>query len=510
MSNVNHNETNENNSDFMDCIKNVAKEMAHSLKKTKFNNDVVVTEQSLGTKPEKRKSILDIELPENMMQSEKRNKSNNNINDIQANVVMFDRKESFVINDYNDLFSDDDIVKKVANSTNKDFYRKTKEGLLKKEKKLETLRNKKKEEDLSHFKNRPKINKLSQKINEKNLLETKPIQTRTQEIVEKKYLKIDKLKQIYREIEEMECSQITSRTNFNEKKFEEWLNKQSKWESKKKSKIVSTKKETERLETENMKSMYHPTIDKKSEKLIKSKVLASNSSYKNKELIYDKLYNLKDDKYNKIVQKLVDNIPTFTPIINKRLPNFNKAKQYKNYNNQKIEPNSNSLKTRYNSVEIRNNFDIIYEENDRNEGNYNSVKNQGVNTSMNSYYNPLNDYNSDIGEEEEPDLISRYRKALVINNNINNYNQNSEKRVKKEGHNCSFQEVENNDLLWQNSLVNIKNKQPNQQKQDLRNNSLYYKINVTNASAWDKKKENCIMYNPKNYNIKTLTNDSAK
>ena len=514
MRNGNQTDTKEYNSELIDCIKNVAKEMAHSLIKTKYNNDVVSTEHTSGQRSDIRRSILDIELPENVLQTENRNKPKNNpdnTNNKDINVVIFDKTDSLVNNDFNDLFNDDYNFKIVKTSMNKNLYEREMEGKLKKEKKLEMLRNKKKEENLSHIKNRLKINKLSQKINEKKQIDIKPIQNRAKEIEDKKYLKIDKLKQIYREIAETECSKITSSTQYDEKKFDDWLCKQSKWESNKKIKIETAKHENERLETENMKSMYHPNIDKKSEILMRSKVLTSESS-KNKESVYDKLYNLKDDKYNKINQRLVDSIPTFTPIINKHIPDFNKAKFYKRNNETKInETNDNRHRNHFNSVEFRNNYDVIDEESYRNEGNYGSSKNKGLNTSMiNQYYNPLKQDNAEIGEEEVPDLISRYRESFEMNDNTDNINKNTATKGNKKCLNRSYQE-ENNEQKWQDSIVNINKKQPIEPKNDLNNNNLLYKINVRNGPAWDQNKENCIIYNPKITNIKTsLTKHSAK
>ena len=122
------------------------------------------------------------------------------------------------------------------------------------------LRNKKNEEEMKHIKNKPKMSKLSKKIMEKKKCEIKPIHQRVNEIVDKKYLKVDKLKQIYRDIENSNSSRYS--TQFDEKKFEEWLNKQMKWELEKKSKIITVKEENERLETSINRCMYHPSIDK--------------------------------------------------------------------------------------------------------------------------------------------------------------------------------------------------------------------------------------------------------
>ena len=489
MSNGKNVDTNEYNCLLMECIKNVAKEMAHSLIKTKDNQDDECGEFD----SDNLKRIFDVELPKNVFQGDKRNKSNN-----------LDNKDNFF-----DDKNDDYDFKIVKNSMSKNVYERTIEGKLRKEKKLEMLRNKKKEEDLSHIKKRPKINLLSQKICEKNQNDTKPIQNRVQEIVDKKYLKIDKLKQQYRDIADWESSKITSCTHYDEKKFDEWLTKQSKWDSNKKNKIENSKQDNERLETENMKSMYHPNIDRKSEILMRSKILSTENS-KIKESVYDKLYNLKDEKYNKINQKLADSIPTFNPLINKQMPNFNKAKNCKTKNyTEKKEIKINRSKNNYNSVEIRNNLDVIYEDNQRKEDNYKNSKKNRLNASMLDTYNYPNK-ESNLVKEEVPDLISRYREALEINKNTNLFSKNFSNKAIKKSHNRSYQEV-SKDQASQNSIVKINKKQPNERKVELDNQNLLYKINVSNASAWNQNKENCIVYNPQISNIKTtIIKNSAK
>ena len=294
------------------------------------------------------------------------------------------------------------------------------------------LRNKKNEEEMKHIKNKPKMSKLSKKIMEKKKCEIKPIHQRVNEIVDKKYLKVDKLKQIYRDIENSNSSRYS--TQFDEKKFEEWLNKQMKWELEKKSKIITVKEENERLETSINRCMYHPSIDKNKEILVtKSKILNSeNSSKKSDESVYEKLYNLRDEKYNKLVKRLIESIPDFTPTINKNMPTYlnknkndTKSTNFSRYNrNSKKEIDIKKNRQHFKSVEERDIFHVIYEENNENEENdkngnyeisYKKHKNSGINTSINNNYdNPLKENESD-NQDHDLDLIAKYRKALQTN-----------------------------------------------------------------------------------------------
>ena len=497
--------------DLLECMKEVGKEMARSIKSFKNNNNISEMENDcvMQKKGDRKKSILDIVLPENYDLDKKRN---------QVNVVMMGKRESLVTSDYKDLFDEEnESHKKTKNSVNKSFFERKLEAEKRKEQKLETLRNKKKDEEIKHSKMKPKMNKLSQKIMEKKKLEIKPIHQRVNEIVDKKYLKIERLKQLYRDIENSECSRYS--TQFHEKKFEEWINKQMKWELEKKSKINTVKEENEKLETSIMRCMYHPSIDKNSEVLVtRSKILNSeHSSKKMDESVYEKLYNLKDDKYNKLVKRLVDSIPDFTPTINKNIPSFliNNQKNKKTTNftrfirNSNQETNINRHRQHFNSVDDRAKIDVIYEENNDNDNtlrkyNYGSTKSKNINTSyghedkrrvmnssmMNSFHNPLKeneeDYEEDKEEDDEEELIAKYRKALHGDDTIKIITRKDVKKkiavIKKDDSRKMSNDTEKVKTMHKIDIFDT-------------NNSIY-KINIRNSSAWDKDKVTNIMYNP--------------
>ena len=207
-----------------------------------------------------------------------------------------------------------------------------------------------------------------------------------------------------------------------------------KWELEKKSKIITVKEENERLETSINRCMYHPSIDKNKEILVtKSKILNSeNSSKKSDESVYEKLYNLRDEKYNKLVKRLIESIPDFTPTINKNMPTYlnknkndTKSTNFSRYNrNSKKEIDIKKNRQHFKSVEERDIFHVIYEENNENEENdkngnyeisYKKHKNSGINTSINNNYdNPLKENESD-NQDHDLDLIAKYRKALQTN-----------------------------------------------------------------------------------------------
>ena len=98
------------NNDLIECMKQFGKEMATSIKMMKNTNDVennVIFEK----KKEKRKSILDFELPE----IKKKNDA--------INVLILDKTEKTSIYNYQDLFGDDESSKNVKSTVNKSFLR---------------------------------------------------------------------------------------------------------------------------------------------------------------------------------------------------------------------------------------------------------------------------------------------------------------------------------------------------------------------------------------------------
>jgi hypothetical protein len=506
------------NNELFEVMREVGRELARSIRMKKLNPQKNEGKDlSVDKIEEHRKSVLDLILPENFDKEEKIKTVNETKND-KVNVIVMGKRPSISIDYYSNLFEENNgINKKVNTYANKSFYERKKDAIEKKEKKLEKLRNIKMEEELKHIKIKPKMNKTSQKIMEKKKNEIKPIQDRVNEIVDKKYLKIDRLKQIYIDIENSHCSKVISNSPFDERKFEEWLNRQMKWELEKKNKLESVKVEIEKLENSMMKSMYRPTIDRNSDMLVKSKVLNTEQNLKNKEeSIYDKLYNMKDEKYNKMVKRLVESIPSFTPTINKNIPNYLKqnrntenpfSTQFSKYNTNTYHTENAKSKRLNRSVEDQNTFSVIKEENDEEQcvsttiGNYVSnhvdSRPKGLNTSnrndvyktkgkilntsvMEQYKNSIHNYDSEIESHVESDYLARYRKALFDN-------KNKHILPKKMSENKSKAES-----ITQSNIENSRDQSLN--KIDLFDHN-HFRMSIKNALDWEKEKENNIVNN---------------
>lgn len=457
-------------SEVLDYIKELAKEMAQSIKKnTKGKNEAFnsILSNLEPQREEKKKSILDLPFDNNTKNSSGAKQATQETERVISHKVNISQS-----NKEDSLFFNDDMGKKVKPNKDKTFYDRKVDELARKEKKLEVLRNKKRLEEKSNFTQKPKIDKTSQKLMEKKQI--RPIHERVEEVMENKNLKLEKKKfEIKEKLQfESEASKLTSQpnNNYDEKKFEDWIKVNKKWEEKKKYKIENMKVENERIETEVSKSLYHPNIDKYSKILVESKVT--------NEPIYEKLYNKRDDKYTRVAQKIVENIPEFKPTVNKKLPKYlvkhmegKKGKHYHSVEEEDIEKDlsQNPKRTHYDSVHASNRKPRIEE----------------------------------VEEEDDNDLdlISKYKSALLREENLASSNLNKKTscgsnkqetiKNKKNGFNKSYDEE------LSNRLENANTRDPNPDKD---NKGYLYKINVRNNSSC-KPSENQLIYNPKFFGL---------
>ena len=467
------------NPELVNYIKTVGKELALSIKKTKKANLDVALRDVLyclnEPAEEKQKTMLDYQQNNEATYPNDKSRIRSVVNLRQTHEDNND--------DINNIFNPSK-----KNSKNKSFHDRKKDELIRKEKKLEIIKNKKRIEEQKNFKEKPQMAKNSQKIIDK-LSYKKPIYARTTEILKNRDQKVEKMKSMYSELKNIEEEEsigvIKLPTHYNENHFNEWRKTNDFWEKNKNEKIVKIKQENENLETETFKNLHHPSIDKRSELMVRSKVLNDE----NYAPIYDKLFNLHNEKPNKIHQLMLKNMPTFSPSINNKIPNFlqntlsNKITKNSSISNgrtsslQKNNTNSkNALNCSIDSLLLKNYNEIAFNKYSRNK----------INSSMTELYNnPL--INND---EEEP--VSRYRLALQLSK-FNNKKSHPKLRT----NNSMDNRDRKMEIPWQTSIHFVNNK-VNEKKEAP--NSLY-KINVRNNSAWDKNKENQIMFDHKISNV---------
>jgi hypothetical protein len=456
-------------------IKSVGKELAHAVKKTKKKNldttlkDVLYClNEPVG---EKQKTLLDYHPKEYYFNNDK------------SRIKSIENRITENVEDFGNMFNP---LKK--SNMNKTFYDRKKEELIKKQKKLEIIKNKKRIEEEKYYKAKPQITKQSQKILETKLIDKKPIYERTSEILNGKNQKIEKLKSMYNELkaieEEESIGSFKPPGQYDETRFNQWTKERELREKKKKEKIDKIKTEIEYLETESMKNMHKPSIDRNSQRIAKSKMSSEDLS----ESVYNKLYNLHGEKKNKINLLSQKSIPTFTPSINTKLPPFlqssllNKVTKNSSLSigNRSTNKKPNSKHFMNSSMDFNTN---LFLHNENLAGQYSRNK---FNSSMTEIYNnPM--YNISQNNEEDPDSYSRYRSAL-------HSSKDKKVRLQKQAKFNPYNSYNDNgswkdNIPWQKSIHFVNE---SFYGKDEFPNSLY-KINIRNSSAWDKNRENQIM-----------------
>ena len=487
--------------EIVNYIRSVGKEFAFAVKKSKKTNFDNALKDVLNcvNEPvaETHKTMLDYE-------------TNGNI------CTNIDKSRLKSVGNYKNIIDEkpEDDISKLFNpvknlSIKKTFYDRKKEELIKKEKKLEIIKNKKRVEEEKNYKIKPKITKQSQKILDSKYSDKKPIYERTKDILNTRNKNLENLKSMYSELqildEEESIGSFKPPGQYNPTRFLKWTKEREERDKKKHEKIDRIKQEMEYLETESFKQLYHPNIDKKSEKIVKSKIVNEEIN----ENVYDKLYNLHSEKFNKINQLSQRTMPSFTPSINNRLPNFiqNSLSNKITKNDSMSNANQSTLKklssySRHflnSSVELKNSSILRNEKVFSNESLAAKYSRNKINSSMTEYYNnPLSTYKN---EEEDNDIISRYKVALQSSNGkLSEIAKKSKFRVNNSYDN--EREIKRH-IPWQTSIHLVNNKIISKDEYP---NSLY-KINVRNNSAWDKNRENSIMYDNRFSNVlKSMSN----
>ena len=308
--------------------------------------------------------------------------------------------------------------KKAINPYN--FYEKKITEKREKEKKLENLR-KKMDTEVKKTMTKPLINPESKKIMEKKQGIVKPIYERAKEIEDTKKTKIETIKKtvtdkkIKEEDEVMKSKILNSSKMYDEKEFSRWQSQNTEWQNKKIQKIENEKERKIKLQEEEISKYYQPNIHKS--EFSKSKMETN---------IYDKLYNLKDEKKEKLMQKIIESIPEFKPSINKKLPKF--------IQNKKENPlpklnNINSIIQNNISKTPRKSTDLPYNNlicNEKAICNTDRLKRNHA-LSMNYYTanNVIYSENEESEDEqsqckgEQDEIINQYKQALEKTNKIN-------------------------------------------------------------------------------------------
>ena len=188
-----------------------------------------------------------------------------------------------------------------------DIYTREMEFRRKKELKLEQIRKKEMEEEMSELQYRPKINNMSKKMTKNKT----PIYKRLKEIETEKNNKLEKIKA---NINKNNYTSNKNKQKFNEEEFKKWLVSNENWNVKKIIKINNIKKEAKMDEELNDDYPFIPKINKNSEKIFKENHELS------KVPVSDRLCFKKDDEDGCTHRKKNEEKLTFVPKINKYYP----------------------------------------------------------------------------------------------------------------------------------------------------------------------------------------------
>lgn len=267
----------------------------------------------------------------NIKNKNKDNYINSGINNIKIEISQNkknskEKKEKYY-NNYNRNYLINNRNIKIC-KPDSDLYTREMNYKKKKESKLEKIRKKEIEEEMSELTYKPRINNIS-----KNMIKNKtPIYKRIKEIELEKYSKIEKIKENIDKNKEI----VNNKKKYDEEEFKKWLISNENWNVKKLIKLNNIKREIKKEELNNDDLVFHPKINKNSEKIFKnnnslSSIPVSDRLCYNKEINYDyhqKLSFIPEiNKYYPISEKYYEFMEKDQfQIYNKNLKKINKIK----------------------------------------------------------------------------------------------------------------------------------------------------------------------------------------
>ena len=294
---------------------------------TKFDNHEKSNENPI--------SILDYDfLNPRETNSDTIKKSNSHVNIIDSNNSNFNSYANNIYLPYSKKnppkikLTNDNIeeIKEYNNKQNNNFkfnvYEKEMALKIKKEIKLEQLRQEKIKNELREMKKKPTINKTSIKMSKNNI----PIYKRLNQINEHYQENLNKIREemdFEREIKDMDNYRFNEK--YTKQDFKNWINRNNQWEKQRKIKLEQLKDEIEEFEADD-ELKFKPEINKKSEKIVRNRG----------EDFTKRIYISSNNKNNFVQKKLKESQPTFTPQINKNYKIRDKYYDFMNTNQFEI------------------------------------------------------------------------------------------------------------------------------------------------------------------------------
>ena len=250
--------------------------------------------------------------------------NNSNFHSYSNNIYLpYTKKKSSKIKFTNDNIEE---IKEYNNKQKTNFkfnvYEKEMALKIKKEIRLEQLRQEKIKNELSEMKKKPTINKTSIKMSKNNI----PIYKRLNQINEHYQENLNKIREemdFEREIKDMDNYRFNEK--YTKQDFKNWINRNNQWEKQRKIKLEQLKDEIEEFEADD-ELKFKPEINKKSEKIVRNRG----------EDFTKRIYISSNNKNNFVQKKLKESQPTFTPQINKNYKIRDKYYDFMNTNQFEI------------------------------------------------------------------------------------------------------------------------------------------------------------------------------
>lgn len=188
------------------------------------------------------------------------------------------------------------------------IYERSVKAKAKHDKRVETKKTLLKFDQISKMKTHPEICEMSKKIlsDNKEKLNNLPFHLRIEKILENKEKKLKLLESKFK------TKQATPdlQTKANSNNFDNWLIMNEVWKQNQEAKLAYLKKEYQELEEQEEGCIFTPSIDRKSDEIVKWRNKERNKS------CFDLLHSKHNETQSKLEELRNSSLPTFRPIIN--------------------------------------------------------------------------------------------------------------------------------------------------------------------------------------------------
>jgi hypothetical protein len=476
-----NNSKEENNSQLLEVIKQVAKEMADAMKVPK-KEQTIISKENIQSLNESIKFVENVPVyndnSKSFFETNNLDASQQQMNEsIKKNTRYFDDDEE----------EDQDFYDEPQTYQHKSFYDREMIVYSNLKHKLDLLRNKNIVDEKKKMCPKPQLKESTKKYIQKKCSNNKPIYERVDELmmnkeIEKEYLK----NKVVEEVEEKK--RLEEEERFKKERFvyvplidqstlttkensEVYFNNQMDWQFKKEAKINYIRYMNEEKEKSIIKErFFKPSINKKSEKIVTQK-----TTDKTLQNVHQKLFKNHEEIQIKKQMKILKETPKFIPTINKNYPKYIKSKRRSSADDINLRTGKNNS----NISQLNNQFSFLNKDYPNN------------NETELKIYN----HAEDIPHEEEDPLIVQYRLNLERSHFKSSPVKEAIKAKTKELNEVASKIKEKNSQPdWYDEIVNINKDTNNQVAQD---DDKLYKLNVRNISSWSEATENKIFITPK-------------